>query len=223
MNISMNTLKKTIKIMAPLITHLTTQIILTRKFPQIFKIDRITPKHKKGKPIYDIGSFRPLNNLCTIEKIIEEYIIGHLKKYLHINNIINKNHHGGRKGHSTITALNQILNTATTNNENSKITGIIITNMSKAYDTIDHFTLLTKMEYYGIRGHSLELFQSYLTNRKQFVEIDIYRSEILNSLNCSVIQGGKMSGLLYTLHTNEIPLIHTLMHKNIFTQLTGQP
>ena len=92
--------------------------------------------------------------------------------------------------------------------------------MSKAFDTIDHFTPLTKMEYYGIRGHALELFQSYLTNRKQFVEIDTNRSQIEISLNCSVIEGSKMSGLLYTVYTNEIPeipLIHTLIHKNIFT------
>merc|ERR1712115_368012 len=109
MGISMKMLKKTVDTMAPLITHLTTQIIIKQKFPQIFKIDRVTPKHKKGKPIYSIGSFRPLNNLCTIEKIIEEYIIGHLELFLSSNNTINKSHHGGRKGHSTIKALNQII------------------------------------------------------------------------------------------------------------------
>merc|ERR1712240_28127 len=113
---------------------------------------------------------------------------------------------GAEKGHSTITALNQIIDTATINHENNKITGIIITDMSKIFDTIDHFTLLTKMEYYGIRGHELELFQSYLTNRKQFLEIDTNHSQIKSSLNCSVIQGSKMSGLLYTINTNEIPL-----------------
>ena len=160
--------------MAPLITHLTTQIILQKKFPQTFKIDCITPKHKKGKPIYDIGSYRPINNLCTIEKVIEEYIIGHLDTFLINNKIINNNHHGGRKGHSTITALNQIINTSHINYENNHITGILITDMSKAFDTIDHFTLLSKMEYYGIRGDSLDIFTSYLTNRQQFVEIDIY-------------------------------------------------
>merc|ERR1712243_427621 len=78
-NISMKMIKKTTKIMAPLITHLIKQIILGRKFPSIFKIDRITPKLKNGKPIYDIGSYRPLNNLCTIEKIIEEYFITYLE------------------------------------------------------------------------------------------------------------------------------------------------
>ena len=200
----MKMLKKTINIMAPLITHLTNQIIINKEFPQIFKIDRITPKHKKGKPIYTIGSFRPLNNLCTIEKIIEEYIIGHLELFLFSNKIINKNHHGGRKGHITITALNQIIDKITIQYENNKIVGVVITDMSKAFDTIDHFTLLTKMEYYGIRCPSLEIFKSYLTNRKQFVEIDTCRSSLKNSLNCSIIQGSKMSGILYTIYTNAL-------------------
>ena len=146
-----------------------------QKIPQHFKIDRITPRHKKGKPIYNIGSFRPINNLCTIEKVIEEYIIGHLEKYLHTNNIIHKNHHGGRKQHSTTTALNQILTKSQTAKENKQITGCLITDMSKAFDTIDHLTLLMKMEYYGIRGTELEIFKSYLNNRQQFVEIDTYR------------------------------------------------
>ena len=113
-SISMNMLRKTVDIMAPLITHLITRIIIKETFPKLFKIDRITPKHKSGKPIYNIGSYRPLNNLCTIEKVIEEYFIIHLEKFLVNNKIINKNHHGGRKGHSTITALNQILNIAST-------------------------------------------------------------------------------------------------------------
>ena len=78
----MKMLKKTTTIMAPLITHLTKQIILKQKFPEIFKLDRITPKLKQGKPIYEIGSYQPLNNLCTIEKVIEEYFITHLEPLL---------------------------------------------------------------------------------------------------------------------------------------------
>ena len=53
-NIPMKMLKKTTTIMAPLITHLTKQIILKQKFPEIFKLDRITPKLKQGKLIYEI-------------------------------------------------------------------------------------------------------------------------------------------------------------------------
>ena len=86
----MNMLRKTVDIMAPLITHLITHIILSETFPAKFKIAKITPKHKAGKPIYDIRSYRPLNNLCTIEKVVEEYIIIHLEKFLFENQIINK-------------------------------------------------------------------------------------------------------------------------------------
>merc|ERR1712089_89409 len=204
-NISMNIVKKTIDTMAPLLTHLTTQIILKRTFPNTFKIDKIAPQHKSGKPIYEMGSYRPINNLCTIEKIIEEYIIGHLTTLLTENNIINNNHHGGRKGHSTIKALNQILNTTHINYEKDQTNCILITDMSKEYDTIDHFTLLAKLEYYGIRGDTLDIFTSYLTNRKQFVEIDTKRSRLRKSLDCSIIKGSKLSGLLYTLYTKEIP------------------
>ena len=134
--------------------------------------------------------------------MIEEYIIGHLDTFLINNKIINNNHHRGRKGHSTITALNQIINTSQINYENNQINGILITDMSKAFDTIDHFTLLFNIEYYGIRGDALDIFTSYLTNRQQFVEIDTHRSQLRKSLNCSVIQGSKLSELLYTLYTN---------------------
>merc|ERR1712240_73174 len=222
-NISMKMIKKTTKVMAPLITHLIKQIILERKFPEIFKIDRITPKLKNGKPIYDIGSYRPLNNLSTIEKIVEEYFITHLEPFLTKNKIIHDNHHGGRKGHSTTTALNQILTKSQTAKENNKITGCLITDMSKAIDTIDHLTLLMKMEYYGIRGTELEIFKSYLNNRQQFVEIDTFRSKTRTSNGCSVIQGSKLSGILHTIYTNKIPQLHTLMQDNIYTEITGMP
>ena len=92
--------------------------------------------------------------------------------------------------------------------------------MSKAFDTIDHFTLLSKMEYYGIRGDALDIFTSYLTNRQQFVEIGTRRYQLRKSLDCSVIEESKLSGLLYTLYTNEIPQLHTLMHNDIYTALT---
>ena len=71
-------------------------------------------------------------------------IIGHLNTFLINYKIINDNHHGGRKGHSTITATNQIINTSHINYKRNQINGILITDMSKAFDIIDHFTLLQK-------------------------------------------------------------------------------
>ena len=93
--------------------------------------------------------------------------------------------------------------------------------MSAAYDTIDNKILLQILEHYGIRGSPLKLIKSYLKDRKQFVEIEIFRSQILESLECSVIQGSKLSGLFYTIYTNEIPLLYKLLHGDWYQKLTG--
>ena len=87
------------------------------------------------------------------------------------------------------------------------------TDLSMAFDGIDHMTLLRKLEYHGIRGHELKLIESYLTNRLQFVEIDTVRSSLIHCLPCSCIQGSKMAGTFYNLYGLEVPLLHKVMAK----------
>ena len=128
--------------------------------------------------------------------------------------------HRGGKDHSTTTALNSILNTIHVKYEQDSV---LITDLSKAYDTCDHEILLSKLDYYGVRGSTNALFRSYLENRTQFVQIDTTRSIRLKSLPCSVIQGSKLSGILYTIYTNEIPLINRLMNTEYFTKITQCP
>ena len=61
-----------------------------------------------------------------------------------------------------------------------------------------------------------------MTERKQFVSIDSFNSDALESPICSVIQGSKLSAVLYTLYINEITKLHNLMNDNIFNQMTGE-
>ena len=75
-------------------------------------------------------------------------------------------------------------------------TALIQTDLSAAFDTVDHSILLDKLDFYGFRGGSHKLLKSFLSNRKQYVNIDGRESELLESLECSVIQGSKMSSLL---------------------------
>ena len=85
-------------------------IINTSIFPDIFKLSRILPFSKPGKPLNDIDSFRPLNNLpCIEKKIVEEYIKICMLDFIEKHNILNNNHHGGRKAHFPLTALAQII------------------------------------------------------------------------------------------------------------------
>ena len=215
--ISMYTLKKINTAIAPHITHMVNSIINTSTFPHIFKISRITPISKPNKPITDIDSYRPINNMCTLDKIVEQHIKTHITNFITKHNIIHQNHHGGIQDHSTTTALTQIYNTLQTQYEKSQITAILQTDLSAAFDTVDTDILTQKLEHYGFRDKSLKLIHSYLTERTQFVQIDTASSQTLKSPECSVIQGGKLSGLLYTLYTNEVPLLHKLIDTNTIT------
>ena len=155
-----------------------------------------------------------------MEKILECHVLHHLNLFLKDNHILHDNHHGGRKGHSTTSAITQINNKLLQNYENNKISAVLSCDNSAAFDTIDSAILINKLEHYGIRGNSLDFLKSYLEDRQQFVQIDTFNSDIKKSLPCSCVQGSKFSETLYTLYTNEIPLLHKLMHNDWYKKLT---
>ena len=220
-DISNKIVKKLGPKIAPHITHLINRCILTKTVPEIFKISRILPLSKPQKPEFLLSSYRPINNLPCLEKLLEHHVIHHLDIFLSSNNIINHNHHGGRKGYSTTTALTQIYNTLNVQNERNSIAATLTTDLSSAFDTIDNFLLLLKLEHYGIRGDSLTFFKSYFTGRQQYVEIEGFKSDVKLSPKSGCVQGGKLSGVLYTLYTNEIPLLHNLMFTEMFEKVTN--
>ena len=195
-------------------------IVRTSTVPDIFKLSRILPLSKPQKPRDNISSYRPLNNLPCLEKLFEAHILTHLNNYLDDNKIIVPYHHGGRKSHSTTTALAEILYRINKNYDNDKIIAVLITDLSAAYDTVDSEILLKKLQYYGIKNKSLDLFKSYLCNRKQFVWLETANSEIKLSPACSVVQGSKLSSVLYNIYTNEIPLLYKLINDETYETLT---
>ena len=87
---------------------------------------------------------------------------------------------------------------------------------------IDNTKLIDKLHYHSIDGKELEIFKSFLSDRTQFVKIDTFTSTTKNSPNCSVIQGGKLSGTLYSLYTNEIPLLHKTMNNKWYMIITNK-
>ena len=77
--------------------------------------------------------------------------------------------------------------------------------LRKAYDTVDHSRVLSKLPLYGINHEELKWFESYLFDRKQFVQFDGVKSAT-KSVSCGVPEGSILGPILFTLQINDIDL-----------------
>ena len=89
--------------------------------------------------------------------------------------------------------------------DNGEYTGAVFVDLKKAFDTVDHGCLLSKLSSYGIKGRELSWFESYLSDRKQFVSVKNSSSE-RKFVMCGVPQGSILGPLLFILLINDIEL-----------------
>ena len=126
-----------------------------------------------------------------------------LHTFLNNNNIIYNLQFGFRQHYFTSHALINITEKIRQALDEGNFGCGVFVDLQKAFDTVDHHILLTKLDHYGICGVSNNWFKSYLSYRNQYVSINGYNSG-LAAISCGVPQDSVPGSLLFLLHLNEL-------------------
>ena len=200
----------------PALTHIVNISISKAEFPHSWKVSKVVPLLKKDDPLL-CKNYRPVSLLPVFSKILERAVFIQLVHYLEFNSLLNTNHHGGRQYHNTATALLQMYDQWLEEVERDLMVGVMMIDLSAAFDMVDHHILVKKLELYGFDTHSITWVGSYLTNRSQVVMVDGCFSPPLG-ITCGVPQGSILGPLLYIIFTNDIPHI---VHQHPVDYLTA--
>ena len=170
--------------------------------PNMAKLAKIIPIYK-AKDKNNISNYRPISLLPVIYKILENVVHKNLYTFLEKNKVLYASQYGFRKNRSTVNAISELVCHIPNAIENKQNTLRVFLDLSKAFDTMDHTILLYKLECYGVRGLALNGFQSYLTDRKQYVLYNNVQSQTLD-IPRVVPQGSVLGHLLFLIYVNDI-------------------
>ena len=183
------------KAAAPAIAEPLTRIfnmsIVSDKFPAEWKVARVTPIFKKGQRSM-LDNYRPISILPVVD-------------YLKKQNILSEHQFGFRQFHSTTTTtLLDCTNEWYVNMDRGLCDIVVLLDLKKAFDTVNHEILLSKFERYGFGKKAVALLCNYLTDRTQRCQLNGMLSD-QRGITCGIPQGSILGPLLFIIYINDLP------------------
>jgi hypothetical protein len=172
------------------------------EFPTCLKIAKIIPIHKSGNK-NEPGNYRPISLLSPFSKIFEKILHSRFVMFINKNGGFDPYQYGFQKGSNTTSTLIDAMDHINREMDEGKYVVPIFIDMSKAFDTVNHAKLLSKLYGMGFRGKASNLIESYLRDRMSFTVNFDSKSEKV-PLNIGVPQGSVLGPLLYLLYIDNL-------------------
>ena len=163
-------LKDSATVIAPTVTFLVNLSLSTGSVPDEWKKARVVPLYKSGGR-ENMENYRPISILPVLSKILEKAVNFQLQQYLKKFDLLSPAQSGFRQHHSTESAVIYFTDEIRRNADAGRLTGALFVDLKKAFDTVPHKELISKLERFGFVDNSIAWFTNYLSNRSQVVSL----------------------------------------------------
>ena len=206
------------EIVSPL-TYIINLSLTTGIFPNKWKKARICPIFKGGENS-EPCNYRPISILPILSKILERAVFDQLYPFLDSRSMLHDNQSGFRPKFSTSSALMDITEEWLNAIDNGELIGIVMLDLQKAFDTVNHEILIKKLHDYNLSINIINWFVSYLKDRSQITVINGMRSTE-QKYTCGIPQGSILGPLLFIMYINDLPDHVSNVHVSMYADDTA--
>jgi len=211
--ISTTLIKQLHYILSPLLSHFINLTIENSYYPASLKISQLIPVPKTNTQSACPNDYRPIAIQPTFSKLFEKVLLEQMNNYIENNGIISKQQFGFRKNCSVEGLLHSLYNKLCLNLHKGCLSVIVSLDLSKAFDTLDHFILIKKLQDIGFDRNAQRLILSYLRERSVYTSAN-NSSSSLASISAGVPQGSILGPTLFNIYIND--LSQQFSHAEIF-------